>query len=365
MSNPKRVISRTVVLIHWPPTPPPDFTAKDKERYALFTATYLPQYEVHVPESKEVIPVSPVGQPRRCRFCGGTTDDVVRGHAVMFEQFVHLIPEQLGNRTQGFDAECDACNARHGTYESDLGAYTLPLRAALGVRRKKAGYPTYKGPEIDGVTSLRVERIGDQFRVIAPEGSGTCTFDLESKELTLRMIRGPFRPLHVYKALAKVAVALLEEDEVDDYGHYLDLLSSDEHDGRFEGHPAASLFGYWFPGWWGVRHPSATLWRRKPAVESTAPSKVLILRFVNQLWQIPIFSLADHDAWVRQTGSGGTTTITVPQHPAPIPAHVVERYGPYGAFSDSLSSADMRRGDEFTTTFGYREARPIDATDLT
>ena len=350
-------------FLPWPPPVPSDLTERDRERHELFFATYVPQHYAPVPESTDVIAVSPPGEVRRCMFCGGAKDDVIEGRAVTFETFAHLIPEQLGNRKQGFDAECDTCNQRHGTYESDLGTYTLPLRASLGIKKKKAGYPTYKLVGDDGETDLRIGRSGDRIRVVAREESGTATLDQEAKRMTLRMTRGPFRPLHVYKSLAKVAVALMEPDEIEDYRHYLTLLASGAADERFAGHPAASLFGYWFPGGWGVERPSAMLMQRNPEVQSAAPSKLLVLRFANHFWQVPIFSLTDHTAWAAQTLAEGKTTFSIPQHPAPIPAHIIERHGPYGAYQDDLSSPEVRRGDEFTTTFGFRDAHPLDPVE--
>lgn len=172
------------------------------------------RYEILRMESRSVGSTKHfLGQPGKCRFCDSSEPT--------FRMDAHTFPESLGNKWVFSRDECDACNALFSRYESALTDCCKPLLTLGGVRGKKkvpqsgrtVGNTRVKHHQ-DKTTGRRISvhaRVDDLDHAlrIDPQ-TGTMRMGLPLPEI-------PFVPRHAYKALAKMAYALLPPEEIAGY----------------------------------------------------------------------------------------------------------------------------------------------------
>lgn len=155
-----------------------------------------------------------LGRKGRCRFCG-------RGREAPFRKIAHTFPEAMGNKWVISLDECDDCNAKFSLYEGALASGVAPLLTLGGVKGK--GNRIRQTGRSSGPSVLRRESGGDRprisVRVSGHELGSLVGVEPSTERLRLKMpVAGvPFRPRHAYKALCKMAIALLPETEI---GHY-------------------------------------------------------------------------------------------------------------------------------------------------
>lgn len=157
-----------------------------------------------------------------CRYCG--TED-----GRLFRQAAHLIPEALGNRWLFSVDECDLCNQQFSRYEDALAAALGPLLTLGGVVGKggrvrqtgrTAGSTVVSHDRVDGKRSLRIIARNDR------DYRDRVTHDGEHIFFRTPLPETPFKPLFAYKALVKMALALMPTDELSDYCNMLQLLQN-------------------------------------------------------------------------------------------------------------------------------------------
>lgn len=347
--------------------PMPDRLPIDRQRLQAFASTYVPQRTVVDLGVPQLVPAPgrPTSSRRRCRFCLGEGGEVRDGRRVGFRTDAHLVPQQVGNEALLTDSECDACNNYASRYERELGEYTLPIRAILGVVGKR-GTPAYEagvGEYEDGTRAVvEVGHVGGRVRIIAPDGFDVVGVDEQARTFTLSTPRRAYRPLGVYKSLAKAAYALLDEDELVDFGMIRRLLTTAELDDAVSPGQLA-LHGYSLPGGQPAVRVTAQLWRRRDDVRvgeglGPPPSKVLTVLWANQFWQIPVPATSDYRAALE---AGGRVPASMPLHPAPVGGAFVAEMGAYGEFSEDLSSNDRVDRAPFSSTFRFDSIVPVPA----
>lgn len=155
-----------------------------------------------------------VGEPGRCRFCH-------RSSETSFRKVAHTIPEALGNKWIVSLDECDACNELFSKYEGALADAVAPLLTLGGVRGK-GGTVRQTGRTLGNAVLTRTS--GGALPHISARANGfdaaeLAGIDPSTGHLRLKMpIAGvPFRPRHAYKALCKIAYAILPEAEILNY----------------------------------------------------------------------------------------------------------------------------------------------------
>ncbi|GAA0547517.1 hypothetical protein FHS83_000877 [Rhizomicrobium palustre] len=149
------------------------------------------------------------GRKGRCRFCDQTDPK-------MFRQVAHLVPEALGNTWLFSNDECDTCNAIFSEYEANLVDAIRPILTIGGMAGKTNKVPQTGRSAGKSVIKHTVSegRRGLAFMATAGEP------DLAINPLTSTMTIGfpvppiPFKPRLAYKALAKMAYALLPDAEL-------------------------------------------------------------------------------------------------------------------------------------------------------
>jgi len=149
------------------------------------------------------------GQKGFCRYCGETDPK-------QFRKIAHLIPEALGNEWLFSNDECDVCNGLFSDYESNLAAALRPILTIGGTEGKAnkvpqtgrtGGQSVIKHTKENGKRSISIMTSAAGAGVSIDPSSGIITLDIPVAAI-------PFRPRFAYKALAKMAYALLPKEEL-------------------------------------------------------------------------------------------------------------------------------------------------------
>lgn len=152
-----------------------------------------------------------LGSRGRCRFCGTSNPK-------LFRQSAHLIPEALGNRWVFSADECDECNKRFSTYEGEL-VNAIGSLLTLGGTQGKGGKVRQSGLS-SGATRVRHQRGADGKRTIimmsqnVDDLHGRFEQDGEFVRIRSPLPATPFKPMLAHKALVKMAIAIMHNDQL-------------------------------------------------------------------------------------------------------------------------------------------------------
>lgn len=168
-----------------------------------------------------------LGTKGRCRFCGETDPRAFRNVA-------HTLPEAFGNKWVTSLDECNACNARFGAFDDALVKSMGAILTVGGTQGK--GNKVRQTGRTDGPASIR-HQIVDGQRSISMRANGTPFSDhfgvnFKTGELVFRISGGTecFVPAKAYKALVKMAVALLPDEELPNFTKIMAWLGSPDDD---------------------------------------------------------------------------------------------------------------------------------------
>ena len=150
-----------------------------------------------------------MGEKGACRYC-------LRSAGVTFSQIAHAFPEALGNKWIISKDECDDCNQLFSRYEGALADAVAPLLTLGGTKGK--GNSIRQTGRSAGSSKLTRDESQDRAH-ISVFSSDIRPVDAvrtipSTGEMVFRMlIPGvPFRPRHAYKALCRMALAMLPDD---------------------------------------------------------------------------------------------------------------------------------------------------------
>lgn len=157
---------------------------------------------------------------RICRFCKKDSN------STKFSKVAHAISELLGNKSLRTYYECDSCNKHFGdNFEDHLAKYTLFSRTMSRIKGKKK-VPSYKKND-----NTRIDFEDNIIKIKYPSDEPIAFTDSENKLLTIKVEKQPYRPRAVYKALVKIALTLLPEEEMKYFKDTIDwLLLTNEKD---------------------------------------------------------------------------------------------------------------------------------------
>lgn len=168
-----------------------------------------------------------LGTKGRCRFCGQADP---RG----FRNVAHTLPEAFGNKWVTSLDECDACNARFSAFDDALVKSMGAILTVGGTQGK--GNKVRQTGRSDGPASIR-HRVVDGQRSISMYTNETSfsehfRVNLDTGELVFSIPGGTerFVPTKAYKALIKMAVALLPVDELANFTKIIAWLGSADDD---------------------------------------------------------------------------------------------------------------------------------------
>jgi hypothetical protein len=216
-------------------------------------------------------------RPAVCRFCARTVPEVT------FRREAHAIPELVGNRTLVSLYECDDCNSRFSGFEDDFGKLTLAERVA-GQVLGKAGVPSAKA----GRGRSRIDMGVSGFRIEEQQGDPIAEVDFKAKTLTITIAPQPYRPLGVFKALMKMALSLMDENDLQEVPEVLRwLLAPDLITYRVGDGSLYSCFRTFTPGPAPFAATRAVLLRRR-GPEVQGPAFIFVLAFGNSSFQVVV-----------------------------------------------------------------------------
>jgi len=143
--------------------------------------------------------------PQICKFCGKGEPEIT------FSAKAHVIAKAFGNRTLLSRRECDACNHEAGeTIEDDLVKSLSLIRAIAGHRSHRGSVRHQlrkKGSSISSRVDsniVTVELYQGERNIIVQE--------FENNEFELKVKIPSFRPANVARALARMALFVLDLD---------------------------------------------------------------------------------------------------------------------------------------------------------
>ncbi len=183
---------------------------------------------------------------RTCRYCGRTT-----ATGASFDQEAHTVPESIGNKVYFTHDECDTCNAQFSkTIDLDFFEYFKIYRVPFNGRGKH-GVPTLKfedGAEIRNVAGMPTIQSQDFSEIIPGE-----KYHLQLKNYST------LNKSNVYRQLAKFALGLANEEDVQFFSQTANWILNPKNDGTVWTVPrvmAHVLNPY-------QEQPKITLYRRK------------------------------------------------------------------------------------------------------
>lgn len=265
-------------------------------------------------------------KPPGCRFCGRTKPEVTFGSKT------HAVPELAGNRTLISLYECDECNARFSAFEDDLAKMTLLERIA-GQVLGKSGVPSAKALK----KKSRIDMGPSGFNMQEHASDPFAKIDKEKRTLTITIAPQPFRPLNAYKALVKVALTLMPEDDLRNVPEALRWLrTADLTTDRIDDGTHYTCIRSWTPGPAPIPYTRAMLLRRRRP-DVPGPAYIFVLAFGNLSFQIIVPAPQQDRHLIGQT----ITVRTVPIFPFLDNERV---RGPTRYWKQNLASTDFERG---------------------
>jgi hypothetical protein len=176
----------------------PDITGDVNNFYDV-----LVHYQTHIADSKKV----KLGNKGKCRFC--SNEDLKN-----FKKTAHTIPEFLGNKRIINLDECDNCNKIFSRYEDELSRFLSPY-LTMGQIRGKRGIPKIKGA---GFEFKRDEK-RISFSISNQEPNDVILYNPLNDSIQLKAVlpKHKFIPRHAYKALCKVALSILPQEELQNF----------------------------------------------------------------------------------------------------------------------------------------------------
>ena len=264
------------------------------------------------PEAGRVV----LGELGRCRFCDRTTSR-------RFCKDAHTFLEAMGNKTVFSRDECAECNEIFGGYESHLCASVgvlLTLGGTPGKRNKVRKTGNSKAP-------MRIRHEAGEHRRISfdmnlenrPTGTSITFFGDKATSIRIPAPLEPFRPRQAYKALIKMGLAILPEDELSHFKRLLkwiqDPADSEEFPFLDVGFSLASVGN-------APRTVRGTLLRRRSDEESV-PYMIFLFCAGSACWQLDLMPDVKDDhlpplqfgwsniRWTSHLGAADTETSLV------------------------------------------------------
>lgn len=211
---------------------------------------------------------------RVCRFCGRSKEN-----GATFKKKAHALSNLIGNRLLFSYYECDECNQKFSYYENDLAEYLRPYHVILNVSGKN-GVPKYKQQE------SRISNENGTIKVDIFEGDPSIklSIDEEKKSMTITCRRS-YTPINVYKALLKMALTILPEEDIIHFGNTIRFLNSNHAVAKASLPVLSQLYG---GGYDVYRFITATIFKRKNDAPDNVPAYMFILAYNNFCFQMPL-----------------------------------------------------------------------------
>lgn len=156
-----------------------------------------------------------------CRFCGKNSNETT------FKKLAHTIPEFVENYKLFSLYECDVCNENFSkNLENHMSSY-MNLHHSLSQVKGKRGIPSFKigGNKSrldwnkDGLSIQEYEE--DNFKIIER--------DENNKTIKIQGKRATYIPIAVYKCLTKMALSIMDKDEIVNFKNTIKWINEPDH----------------------------------------------------------------------------------------------------------------------------------------
>jgi len=283
-------------------TPDLFFTNKnDEEHFHWFQKTYDIK-RIIFGSVNEKLEDKFVDGVKICRFCKKTSD------TVSFKQITHVIPQMLRRAKPISNFECDECNGLFSKFENDFSSHYMLHRAMFGHHKKKGGIVKLKTKDdvqIQGVkkTEEELTKLGfsaddidrilnsneNIVKLIADPDDEGIEMTNDGNKLSITVLRQKYQPINVFKTLLKTGIAMIPQNEIDQYSESIELLFKDQ-----EIRPLwFTVLQYELPRYNSYFNQPMLMHCDKKDIETNYPQKMFALFLDNKIIQFPIFSNSD------------------------------------------------------------------------
>ncbi len=241
---------------------------------------------------------------RICRFCGKKYGDT------QFKEKAHLISEMLGNKELLSDFECDQCNHYFDKFEDQLSNFLGIYRTLSGTKGKE-GIPGFTSPG-KAIKAKGEIILDDETIIISRESieNGAIIVDPVRGLINIKYKKNPFSPLMIYKAILKIALSIINDNEIkSDYRLALDYLMGRDNI-MFTG---CLMNGYIFPFNYKSLLPYAYLFKKRDTNAMTH-THLIALYFQNLIFAFPV-PLNKNDLFFYNKGEQLNFTLYPPFFP--------------------------------------------------
>ena len=154
---------------------------------------------------------------RCCRYCGETAKRA-------FRKTAHTIPEALGNKSLISLDECDACNTKFGELDDHFAKFLGLYRTVHQIHGKER-VPVYRAPG----RRPTLRRVGpNQFAGEANVEDNFIEIDERNRRGKIKGYKQPYSKRSVFKCLTKMALAILPENELENFKATLAWIRQDK-----------------------------------------------------------------------------------------------------------------------------------------
>lgn len=274
-----------------------------------------------------------------CRFCGRD-----KNAGATFKKEAHALSHLISNNRLFSYYECDDCNQKYAKYENDYAAFMKLYHCILQVSGKN-GIPSFK---------VRKSRIDAQdanidIKVFEDDDSLVAEIDEVNNKLILKGLRS-YTPLYVYKALLKMALTIVPNDDANHLTKAMTFLKSD-YLPKLKLPVLFQIFGGRRKNVY--RYVTTIMFRRKAESVENIPSYWYVLAYNNICIQMPIFG-SDFDEKIN----GATMNFIPFPTPPEISGTPIIRNG----WVD-LSSAIQEKKEINSITLQFEDMESIDLTE--
>lgn len=158
-------------------------------------------------------------QKKVCRFCG--KDDT----KTKFKKKAHIIPEFMGNKLHFSNYECDECNEYFGNLEDSLSNFAGILNSLSTIKGKR-GYSKFKDKK-DGIEVFANSKDEIIARTDNADKEYGIKRNIENGTITIEANQPSYIPLDAYKALVKIGLCMLPDEEIKNYNKALEWIKSE------------------------------------------------------------------------------------------------------------------------------------------
>lgn len=295
------------------------------------------EFETIIGDSEKKYFLGKKATPRTCRFCDKSEPEV------KFISDAHVMPQFMGNRNLLSLFECDDCNNLFSKYEDSFANFFGITRTFSQIRGQSKKVPKFK----DKKTGLEVELTDTGIKMSTIEGIDPITFDKEKKKLEITTERPGYIPIHIPKALIKMGLCMLSDEDFLDYDYSKRFIMKSEKDIHFKDSMMLRIFGYFIPGPPKFPKPFVQLYKRKEShKDKLIPNRHLVLYYSNYCLQM-ILPFAKSDEHLQGQN------IDLPIFPLLIDNSHFEEFGEYQKLNLNLTSHEKKSGQEHKISFSF------------